>query len=546
MMPMDLLTAVESGTSAVWIGSLLAKGTLVLLATAAAARLAGRRSAAVRHLIWGLGLVGCLGLAASALALPSWSVSGVALPALLGPAGHALGVTAVFGEGSAGAIAAVPSSPGAISWAALAFLGWAIGAAVLLAALGRDLWRAHRLVSGARPILEGDLFDAVANLAQARGVRPPALRASKDIEGPFTTGILRPTIVVPPSADRWSPADQRAVFSHELAHIQRRDCLTQLLAQVARALHWPNPLAWFAERRLRAEREMAADDAALTAGSRASEYADFLLGLAATLGREATAPTAALTMAGQSPLGERLERLLDPRRRRRPVEGRRAACALLGALALAVPLGCLAGGEAPAPQTPARTAAAGMWVAVADHDGPGVRAVATAGATARAQALGLVVANEQWKPADGVTRSVPYLAGPSAALRQYLAGGAVKVDAPERLLVEELEGGRARTHVVNTAAMLDIVHAELTVDREDPQWPTVWVNLSSEGGQRMYALTAAHVGDRMAVMVGDRVLSVPYVRSAFGPRFQLTVGKSPGADRAIAELTAAVARASEH
>ena len=91
---------------------------------------------------------------------------------------------------------------------------------------------------------------------------------------------MRPTIVAPAEAEHWSAADRRAVLAHELAHVRRNDCLSHLLARVAVALHWPNPLVWWAERRLRAEREMAADDAALVSGSRASDYAGFLLGLA--------------------------------------------------------------------------------------------------------------------------------------------------------------------------------------------------------------------------------------------------------------------------
>jgi beta-lactamase regulating signal transducer with metallopeptidase domain len=43
---------------------------------------------------------------------------------------------------------------------------------------------------------------------------------------------------------------------HELAHIARRDCLTQLRASVVAALYWPHPGAWWLARRLRIEREL--------------------------------------------------------------------------------------------------------------------------------------------------------------------------------------------------------------------------------------------------------------------------------------------------
>ena len=63
----------------------------------------------------------------------------------------------------------------------------------------------------------------------------------------------------------------QAVLLHELAHLRRRDPLWQLVAHCGLALHWFNPLAWFAVRRLRIEQERACDDFVLRAGIRASE-----------------------------------------------------------------------------------------------------------------------------------------------------------------------------------------------------------------------------------------------------------------------------------
>ena len=97
---------------------------------------------------------------------------------------------------------------------------------------------------------------------------------------PVCWGVRRPSLLLPADADAWPAERRRIVLLHELAHAKRRDCLTQLLAQVAVAVHWFNPLVWLAVRHLRTERERACDDLVLVAGGSAPDYADHLLDIA--------------------------------------------------------------------------------------------------------------------------------------------------------------------------------------------------------------------------------------------------------------------------
>jgi len=238
--------------------------TIVLALAGLAAMLAHRASAAVRHAIWFVGLVTALGAGALAAAGPLIAIESSFVKA---PGGSDF--PADFRESLPGTAAPLPTiaTPArrAMAWVSAARLRtdsllialWAMGVAVLI---GRALF-AHvavaRLISRSRH-LDADLrLDVDASID---------VRLSHDVDGPFTLGALRPVILLPLDAAYWTPERLRIVLVHEAAHVARLDYIAQLLATVACALYWFNPLSWLAASRLRAEAEHAADDRVLAAG----------------------------------------------------------------------------------------------------------------------------------------------------------------------------------------------------------------------------------------------------------------------------------------
>jgi beta-lactamase regulating signal transducer with metallopeptidase domain len=83
---------------------------------------------------------------------------------------------------------------------------------------------------------------------------------------PALVGLLRPRMALPADFEqRFTPAQRTLVMAHEAVHRARHDNLWNLLACSFSALHWWNPLAWWAARRMRADQELACDAAVLAA-----------------------------------------------------------------------------------------------------------------------------------------------------------------------------------------------------------------------------------------------------------------------------------------
>lgn len=340
------------------------KGAAVLvMAGLADALLLRRSSAAMRHLLWSVAVAALLALPALALLapgvrtgwLPDWSaaLSDMAarpeadLPAPPSPTPeHAAPVGTV-----AVTLMQVPAQPlptpapieppaaPSPAWLTWAILAWAAGVGLLLTPLLAGLiavaWRVRRAASIDEPAWQALLGELRTELGISRPVRLLRARAG---EAPMTWGVRHPAILLPPAADEWPQPCRRAVLVHELAHIRRGDCLTQLLARAVRAIHWHNPLAWLAVRNLRIQRERACDDVVLACGTKASDYASHLLEIVRSLRWPRPATMAAVAMARPSQFEGRLMAILDAcRNRRHPGRTRTVwLCLLATAVALSI------------------------------------------------------------------------------------------------------------------------------------------------------------------------------------------------------------------
>src|SRR4029077_15992066 len=131
-----------------------------------------------------------------------------------------------------------------------------------------------------------------------------------------------PVVLLPRHAREWTGRLRRFVLLHELAHVKRYDVGFQTLGRLACALYWFHPLAWYALRRLRIERELACDDCVGLAGERATDYAAELFQSAASYPPVPFAPEVA--MAQRSNLERRLCALFDRACSHLPVSARAA------------------------------------------------------------------------------------------------------------------------------------------------------------------------------------------------------------------------------
>jgi carboxyl-terminal processing protease len=374
------------------------KVTVLLVSAIVLALALRRRSAALRHGIWTLTVAGCISLPALAAILPNWTLSvprfwtsmpdtqpATALfltPGSVAEVPTEIKTLAAGREASASrddstsppppvASAAVPpphAVPPAIPVWAWLLAAWFSGTLVLVLPLLGGFASLRRLRADAHPVMDGVMLTMLAQLSADLGLRRSVtLLQSPRRSMPMTWGLWRPVILLPLDAGSWTPERLRLVLLHELAHVQRWDCLTQVVAYLVGALYWFHPLAWLAVTRLRHEQERACDDVVLNAGVRAPDYAEELLLLTAGRTANRLLSPVALAMNRSRKIENRLAAILDAQRSHRPMTGRSVSRLTLVVLCLLLPLASLrlqteatAGTNEPAGEEPTNQPFAGL------------------------------------------------------------------------------------------------------------------------------------------------------------------------------------------
>lgn len=223
-----------------------------------------------------------------------------------------------------------------LRWSPTVIVGaWLCGVLVLLFRLVLGLLATNSIMRRA------GLLNNLPALRLASGAGFPAtIRESKDIRVPVTIGLLRPTILLPGEWRDWSPEKLDAVMTHETTHVERRDFLFAVLAEMNCCLYWFNPLSWWLKTRLSDLAEEACDDAAIDRTGDPAGYARHLLEVAAAVTRDSgRVCQPGLSMARQSNVEGRIHTILDITR---PLSERLTWKATLAIIAVMLPAIALA------------------------------------------------------------------------------------------------------------------------------------------------------------------------------------------------------------
>tara|TARA_R110002111_G_scaffold2705_4_gene17937 strand:+ start:22881 stop:24800 length:1920 start_codon:yes stop_codon:yes gene_type:complete len=322
------------------------KSTVILVSAFVMTRLMRHSSASVRHYVWGVAIFATLALPVINGCLPKWTIDAFSAsnpaadhsieslpdalplfknphPALMSvpaskpqqqPASRNSSVNVVEINSLKNIPALLPDT--ATFWNVF----WLTGVVLMLIRLAIMRIQLQTVSRECDVVTEGRLFDSLetcrAELGHPQSVR---LLITDQPIIPMTWGVLHPSILLPRETESWPEHEVRCVFLHELAHVSRRDCLSQLVVQISCALYWFNPLVWIAARCVLIERELACDDIVLRNGTRASDYVAQLMQVVSRFQSNRMLESTTVSMAARNGFAQRLKAILHETQDRRPV-----------------------------------------------------------------------------------------------------------------------------------------------------------------------------------------------------------------------------------
>jgi len=305
------------------------KSALISGAALALAAMLRTRSAGERSALLGTAVALIVALPVITLLLPSLTVVTATVREAAPP---------TLGAGDMAAVAAsVPATAGSAldDPTLLIELLWAGGALMVLLRLAAGLWTLQRWTRAGSEVECSAWRTAMIRATERTGCRRAVRLLVSDSPSPLSWGSLKPVILLDRDTVR-DPDEADSVLAHELAHVVRGDWLVLILARVAVALFWFNPLMWLLERRIVREAEEAADARALEHVEPA-RYAQTLLSCA----QQYSSPRLPASGMADSGLAARVRAILERRLRSGAPDPRWIRASIAVAALIAAPIAAL-------------------------------------------------------------------------------------------------------------------------------------------------------------------------------------------------------------
>jgi len=225
-------------------------------------------SAGTRYLCWRVVLAACL-VMPLALQRPVQRVAetrpGDSTPAVV-VSDQAGGIATAADAGP------VSASRRDIPWAFIAVLVLGVGAGARAAWLAIGLIRLGALRRRGHAVEDGAYDDIQATL----GTRA-IVRSVDGLSQPATFGLWRPVVLLPVMLAEEPDAVRRAVVTHELFHVQRRDWLWVLAEESIRTVLWFHPAILWLTARIQLAREELVDELTVLATGNRKAYIEALM-----------------------------------------------------------------------------------------------------------------------------------------------------------------------------------------------------------------------------------------------------------------------------
>jgi ankyrin repeat protein/beta-lactamase regulating signal transducer with metallopeptidase domain len=216
-------------------------------------------------------------------------------------------------------------------WLAVAWLAGVVALSFyyLVNALRTQIWLQKR-----RMALPSESAHSIKSFFAAHGVkRMPRVWLLERINQPFVWGLVRGSIYLPAKLwhghsfgcaqdmlgrDFLHGLEARATFQasllgHELSHVIRLDAMVNSLQVIAQTVFWFHPFVWWANRKIRAEREKCCDEMTIARlNALPEEYGEAIVETLAAKYEQAR-PVPSLAIAGQvKNIEERIKTMLTP------------------------------------------------------------------------------------------------------------------------------------------------------------------------------------------------------------------------------------------